>query len=157
VFCPSCGGELFKEAAYCHKCGRKFPPQQPISESQLDVQRSAQWPRNKHNKKKLLAALQREAVNLNRCHKCSADEELIQVDFGLAMVRTGRNWPETVASVVFSAVSLSLGGYGIIRLPRKRTEVDVIPLKFYICFDCFAAGIDLQNIEFSLHPWFHLL
>lgn len=153
MFCPACGAELFEDAAYCHKCGREFQLPQAVAVPRAQTE----LPSRRLSKDELLSALKEKSVNLNKCHSCLAETGLLKLDFGLAMIKTGRNWQETIASVAISAISLPLGGIGLIKLPSKNTEIDVLPLEFHICLDCFEEIGDARKIDFSLHPWFGLL
>jgi hypothetical protein len=83
---------------------------------------------------------------------CSAANDLVYVDFGLARTKTRRDWNDTIASVILSAVSLPLGGFGLIRLPGKTTKTSMFTLRLAACSDCAS-----QFVDYSLHPWFPIL
>ncbi|MGB7549203.1 MAG: hypothetical protein WBM14_15800 [Terracidiphilus sp.] len=149
MFCPACGVALYEENGYCHKCGRKVPPLGPVAFSKIQVLQPPLPPRNDNE---LVAALRREAVNLDRCLLCGVADDLVYIDFGFAKTKTGRNWSETVASVIMSAVSLPLGGFGLIRLPGKTTQTSMFTLRFPACAECAS-----EDIDYTFHPWFPIL
>jgi len=149
VFCPTCGVGFLEEAEFCHKCGRRAPLLEPpaIAEAQ-----DLQTERPPRNDRELAAALRRKVVRLDRCLICSSANDLVSIDFGLAKTKTGRDWNDTVASVVVSAVSLPLGGFGRLILPRKSTRTTLFTLRFTACANCAS-----EDLDYSLHPWFDIL
>jgi hypothetical protein len=86
------------------------------------------------------------------CFVCGSEENLVQFEFGLAKTRTQRNWGETAASAILSAVSLPLTGFGLIRLPGKSTQTSVFTLRFTACSRCAS-----KNLDYSFHPWFPII
>lgn len=149
MYCPACGTVLYEETVYCHKCGRRISWLEPPTTVHIPTQQPRLKPRND---KELIEALDRETLRYDRCLVCSRIDNLVFIDFGLSRTKKGRKWNETIASVVVSAVSIPLGGFGLIRLPGKTSETIMFPMRFTACKACVS-----DDLDYSLHPWFDLL
>jgi hypothetical protein len=127
----------------------RVPLIEPHTITDIQVKKPIRQPRNDEE---LVAALRREPVGTDRCLVCSAVDDLVHIDFGLAKVKKSRKWNETIASLIFSAISVPLGGYGLIRIPGKSTETEMFTLRLLLCRNCFS-----EYPDYSLHPWFSIL
>jgi hypothetical protein len=129
MFCCKCGAETHPCDRYCHNCGDTLPQDIEVTSEKRSVQPKVG---NKNQ----------------RCHKCGSPERLYSWDFGLGKaISSKRAWGETALSAAFSAVTVPLTGYGVLRLPGKRTKFSVVRLSLVLCDSC------LRNREgYTCHP-----
>jgi hypothetical protein len=128
MFCCKCGAEIHREATHCHKCGDVLPGM-VATHSPAGSQSTAG---------------RQEA----KCHKCGGTAGLTAWDFGLGKVlSTNRAWSETAISAALSAVAVPLIGFGMLRLPGKRTSFSVLRLRLVLCDACLR-----NRVGYSAHP-----
>jgi hypothetical protein len=85
----------------------------------------------------------------HECHACGRKDNLHGWDFGLGKpISTKRAWGKTAWSIAVSAVSLSLGGAGIVQLPGTKTRLRVLRLRLILCESCIRG-----QTNYTLHPW----
>jgi len=141
MYCCKCGAEIYLRSKYCHNCGDTLPESAPDLESSFS--HGAEVATNKES------APRRQPISPQpSCHKCGSYLRLNSWDFGLGKVALSRrSWSETAISAALSAVSVPLTGYGMLRLPGKRTTFGVLRLRLILCDSC------VRNREgYECHP-----
>jgi hypothetical protein len=148
MFCCKCGAKVYHEAKYCHNCANALPdptidieplPKDTESKANSIAVRSASGSETRSNRKDL------------KCHKCGSSGGLKAWDFGLGkVVSTKRAWGETAISAALSAVTAPLIGYGMLRLPGKRTSFTVLRLRLVLCDACVR-----NRGGYSSHPFWN--
>lgn len=151
MFCCKCGGRNPDDASYCHSCGILL-----YKGDDPKVERSPRKP-TAHEVETLPDEEQRRLIDEllpigqkpHECHACGRKDNLYGWDFGLGKpISTKRAWGETAASIAVSAVSLALGGPGLVHLPGKKTRLRVLRLRLILCDSCRR-----RQISYTLHPW----
>lgn len=149
MFCSSCGTELQIDGVFCHKCGRQVSTADSLIIESSEV---GQVKPDAKNREDLIAKIRQGAPDLYHCQICSASAELSYIEFGLGKLKMGRRWDETVASILFSAVSLPATGIGRVVFPSKKSDIGIVCLRLVLCSSCLTAQPD-----FTVHPWFQKL
>jgi hypothetical protein len=148
MFCCMCGARNLDNARLCHNCTAPFeahslPPSnsgytQPLSSRDLE-----------NPEVQGLIRLSKISQKPGECHSCGKRENLTSFQFGLAKpLSTERDWRMTAASVLVSAVSVPLVGFGVLQLPGKKTNMRVMRLRLVLCRVCWTA-----RKGYALHPW----
>ncbi len=147
MFCCKCGAKVYDGTKYCHNCGSALPDPAP------DVGLYA--PEDIGRKVGSVGATSgsssegKSARKETKCHKCGASGGLKAWDFGLGMVvSTKRTWGETAVSAAISAITVPLIGYGMLRLPGKKTSFNVLRLRLVLCDACLRT-----RVGYSSHPF----
>ena len=148
MFCCMCGAKIYHEAKYCHNCASALPdptldigplPEDNRSKASSIAARSASGSETKSDRKD------------PRCHKCGASDGLKAWNFGLGKAdSTKRAWGETAISAALSAVTVPLIGFGMLRLPGKRTSFTVLRLRLVLCDACWR-----DRAGYSSHPFWN--
>ncbi len=151
MFCCSCGTELPDHAQYCLRCGA---PVTGASRAVLHGKRRADKSDREYldpEEQSVVDELLPLSQKPDECHRCGKKEGLTAYPFGLGKVlSTRRKWADTAWSVVVSAVSLPLVGYGGLNLPGKETLLRVLKLRLILCDACRR-----KKIDYAFHPWWH--
>lgn len=128
MFCCKRGAEIYLQAKYCHNCGGVLPD--PTFEGR---------------------PVRDGVSNALKCHKCGASKGIKAWDFGLGKaISSKRAWGETAMSAALSAVTVPLIGYGMLRLPGKKTNFRVLRLRLMLCDSCWQ-----NRAGYSFHPFWN--
>ena len=150
MFCTQCGRSNPNEARFCQKCG------QPILASRLNTSRAEAVPSFPANaadpasKKPMLLDIH---VPTDRCHRCSALNDLECIPFALGKeMGSETNYGEMGGSLAASAVTMALFGVGAVAGPRRKTTYRTIRLETVLCRICRMAyeGLWLDIVAFLL-------
>lgn len=147
MFCCKCGSKIYHEAKYCHNCGNALPgPALDVGPSMPEGIETEADSATKHPPPNLVIT---SDCKEPKCHKCGAAGGLKAWDFGLGkIVTTKRAWGETAISAALSAVTVPLTGYGMLRLPGKKTRFSVVRLRLVLCDTCLR-----NQAGYSSHPF----
>lgn len=146
MFCCKCRAKIYHEAKYCHNCG------DPLSGPTIDVGHMPESIESKTDSNATRSSTNsrtRSDLKEPNCHKCGAAGGLKAWDFGLGKaIETKRVWGETAISAALSAVTVPLIGYGVLRLPGKKTSFSVVRLRLILCDACCR-----NRVGYSAHPF----
>lgn len=150
MFCCDCGAPNPDGANYCHKCGGAIYKKATDTQQQLPPPDTAKpEPILTQEQRQLVDELFSIDKKPHECHACGRTENLYSWDFGLAKkMGTKREWCMTAWSVAVSAVTLPLLGAGGLKLPGKKTRLNVLRLQLILCVVCRDT-----NFAYHFHPW----
>ncbi len=152
MFCCFCGQQNPNEGKFCQFCGKQLlrspSSPQPNDETQRARLESEQMQR--------IAAT---PVPLDRCHRCSALNNLTPLRFALGKeVSSESNYGAVGASAAASAVTMALFGFGAIAGPRSATTYRMLRLETVLCPMCKKTFTDwagsLKRGAYEFHPWY---
>ncbi len=104
----------------------------------------------------MLAEIASIPVDTTACMSCGSREHVESRPFGFARV-TNVDYGATAASAGISAVSMLLGGPGVIKGPK--TSANIVRAQLVLCQECrrrrrnFLGIPTIKDADYSLHPW----
>lgn len=152
MFCYHCGQANPDIGKFCQFCGKQLLRPPASSPETIVAQRVQQ-------ELEQVQQITLTPVPLDRCHRCSALNDLERIPFALGKeISSERDYGAMGASAAASAVTLALFGMGAIARPQSKTTYRLIRLETVLCPMCKKAFTDwagdIKRGAYGFHPWY---
>ncbi len=160
MFCTHCGRPNPNKARFCQKCGQPMlAPQTGASVPPASPPTSTDPAERARMDLERLAQVLSIHVPTDRCHRCSALNDLERFPFALGkQVSSESNYGEVGGSIAASAVTMALFGFGAVRGPQRKTIYRTIRLETALCRICRTRFKDwagwMKRGAYEFHPWY---